>query len=239
MTQLTKHGIWITGASSGIGRAAVFEFARTGAKVFASARRADELQKINESLKIENAGIDVLPCNVASYQEVEQTVKKITSAHNINCLINNAGITSFKRAENNSIQEINDVINTNLLGAVYAIKSVLPYMKEQGGGTIINTISVAAKKVFTNSSIYAASKAGLLAYTNSLREEVRGYNIKIINVVPGATETPIWREEVRNEKGDKMMKAEDIGKLLVWLYNQDGSVVTEEIVLRPITGDLS
>jgi len=112
-------------------------------------------------------------------------------------------------------------------------------MIEQGGGTIINIISIAAKKIFTNSSVYSASKAGLLAYANSLREEVRQYNIKIINVVPGATETPIWREEVRNDYSGKMMKAEDIAQLLVWLYLQKGNLVTEEIVVRPIFGDLS
>jgi short-subunit dehydrogenase len=238
MTKQTQSGIWITGASSGIGRAAAIEFAKTGAGVFVSSRREAELERLRAELNRKKLAIGIFPCNVASSSNVARTVKKIIAGHQIDCLINNAGITSFKKAEANSITEINDVINTNLLGAIYTIKYVLPYMIEQGSGAIINILSVAAKKIFTNSSVYAASKSGLLAYTNSLREEVRRYNIRIINVVPGAIETPIWAEAVRIENAGRMMRAEDIGKLLVRLYLQKGNMVTEEIVVKPITGDL-
>ena len=238
MIATQKSGVWITGASSGIGKAAALEFARVGAHVFVSARRVTQLQRLNSELKSEKLSVEIFPCNVASSANVDQTVKKITSAHPLNCLINNAGITSFKTAESNSIQEINDIINTNLLGTIYAIKYVLPHMIEEGEGTIINILSVVTKKVFTNSSIYAASKMGLLGFTDSLREEVRKYNIKIINVIPGATETPMWSPEIRKENSGKMMSSEDIARLIVWLYLQKGNMVTEEIVIRPITGDL-
>jgi 3-oxoacyl-[acyl-carrier protein] reductase len=238
MSKSQKSGIWITGASSGIGKAAALEFARVGTHVFVSARRITELQRLNTELKNEKLSVEIFPCNVASSANVDQTVKKIVSSHPINCLVNNAGITSFKTAEANSIQEINDIINTNLLGAIYAIKYVLPHMIEEGGGTIINVLSVVTKKVFTNSSIYAASKMGLLGYTDSLREEVRKNNIRIINVIPGATETPMWSNEVRKDNSGKMMNSEDIARLIVWLYLQKGNMVTEEILIRPITGDL-
>jgi short-subunit dehydrogenase len=238
MTEKIKTGVWITGASSGIGRAAACEFAKTGARVFVSSRKVGELERLHTELRKEKLGVEVYPCNVASFSNVEQTVKKITNEHSLDCLINNAGITSFKRAESNSIQEINDVVGTNLLGAIYTIKNVLPHMIEQGGGTIINILSIVTKKIFTNSSVYAASKSGLLAYANSLREEVRKYNIRIINVVPGATETSIWSDEVRNKNIGKMIKPQDIAQMLVWLYLQKGNLVTEEITVRPITGDL-
>jgi len=233
-----KAGIWITGASSGIGRAAVIEFAKVGTMVFASSRRAVELERLSTELSKEKLKIEILPCNVASSSNVDQAVKKIISISPINCLINNAGITSFKKAEANSISEINDIINTNLLGAIYTIKYVLPQMIEQGGGTIINILSVVTKKVFTNSSMYAASKMGLLGYTESLREEVRKYNIKVVNVVPGATETAMWPNEVRKENTGRMMDASDLARLLVWLYLQKGNSVVEEIMIRPLTGDL-
>lgn len=233
-----KSGIWITGASSGIGKSSAMEFARVGTKVFASARRVTELERLNSELAKEKLDLEIFPCNVASSANVDQTVKKIVSSHSIDCLVNNAGITSFKKAEANSIQEINDIINTNLLGAIFSIKYVLPHMIEQGGGTIINLLSVVTKKVFTNSSVYAASKMGLLGYTDSLREEVRKYNIKIVNIIPGATETSMWPSEVRKENSDKMMTSEDIARLIVWVYLQKGNMVTEEILLRPLTGDL-
>jgi len=233
-----KPGVWITGASSGIGRAAAIEFAKTGAKVFASGRRAAELERINTELDSDKISVEVFPCNVASHTNVDQTVKKILLNSKIDCLVNNAGITSFKLAEENSINEINDIIQTNLLGSIYAIKAVLPQMISNGGGAIINILSVVTKKTFTKSSIYAASKMGLLGYTNSLREEVRKHNIKVINVIPGATATPIWTKEIRNQFSDRMMTAEDIARVLVWAFLQKENLVTEELLLRPIEGDL-
>ncbi len=233
-----KPGIWITGASSGIGRAAAEEFARTGSRVFVSARRVTELERLNQSLKKEKLELDIFPCNVASSANVDQAAKKILAEHKIDCLINNAGITSFKLAEENSINEIDDIINTNLLGSIYTIKSVLPKMIEQGGGTIINILSIVTKKVFTNSSAYAASKNGLKAYTDVLREEVRKHKIKIVNVIPGATVTPMWSQEIRKENSERMMTVEDIARLLVWIYLQKENMISEEIVVRPIEGDL-
>jgi len=238
MINKNKTGIWITGASSGIGRAAAIEFAKVGTDVFISARRVMELERLERELKKENLNVNIYPCNVASAANVEQTVKKIVSEHSINCLINNAGITSFKKAQENSIYEIADIVNTNLLGSIYTIRNILPHMIKQGKGTIINLLSIVTKKVFTQSSAYAASKMGLLGYTNVLREEVRKYNIKVINIIPGAINTPMWSMKTRKEKAESMMSIEDMASLIVWLYLQKGNMVTEEIVVKPITGDL-
>ena len=233
-----KPGIWITGASSGIGRSAAIEFARVGCNVYASARRSTELQRLEKEVEKEKIKIESFPCNVASSANVDQTVKKILASGTIDCLVNNAGITTFKDAVDNSVQEINDIINTNLLGSIYAIKYVLPVMIENGGGTIINVLSSAAKKIFTASSAYTASKMGMLGYTNVLREEVRKFNIKVINIIPGATETPMWSQDMRKENSDKMMTSDEVARLLVWSYLQKGNLVSEEITIRPITGDL-
>ena len=231
-------GVWITGGSSGIGKAAAKEFARTGSQVFVSARRIRELEKLNEELEKEKLSAVLFPCNVASSANVDQTIKKIIALQQVDCLINNAGITSFKPAENNTVQEINDIINTNLLGSIYTIKYLLPYFIKQGKGTIINILSSAAKKIFTNSSAYTASKLGLLGYSNVLREEVRKYNIRIINILPGATETPMWPSDVRKTNSDRMMTGEEVARLLVWVYLQEGNMVPEEITIKPVEGDL-
>jgi 3-oxoacyl-[acyl-carrier protein] reductase len=234
-----KDGIWITGASSGIGKAVAIEFAKVGCNVFVSARRAQELERLKDEAGKLGDIIYPFPCNVASSTNVDQTVKKITSEFELNCLINNAGVTSFKNAADNSVNEINDIINTNLLGAIYSIKSVLPTFIKNGSGTIFNILSVVVDKTFTRSSVYAASKMGLLGYSNSMREEVRKHNIRVINIVPGATETSMWSQEVRKEKGDQMMNPESIARIIVSAYLQKDNLVTEEIVLRPITGDLA
>lgn len=238
MINKKENIIWITGASSGIGKAAAKEFARTGSKVAASARRLTELERLKKELTGEKLEIEVIPCNVASASNVDQVVKKISTNYRISCLVNNAGITSFKSAEENSIQEINDIINTNLLGAVYSIKYVLPFMIEQGEGTIINVLSTAVKKIFTESSAYSASKHGLLAYTNVLREEIRKYNIRVINIIPGPTETPMWSSDMRKNNPGRMMAPEEIARIIVWNYLQKGNVVNEEIIIKPITGDI-
>jgi short-subunit dehydrogenase len=153
-------------------------------------------------------------------------------------LINNAGQTSFKSAEDDSIKDIDDVIGTNLLGSIYTIKAVLPQMKKNGSGTIINVLSFATEKTFTNSSVYTASKMGLLGYAKVLREEVRKYNIRIINIIPGATETPIWSREKREENRERMMNPESIARLMVSVFLQTDNLVTEEIVIRPMQGDI-
>jgi uncharacterized protein len=234
-----KDGIWITGASSGIGKAIALEFAKIGCNVFISARRAQELERLIDDAGKPGENIFPFPCNVASAANVDQTAKKIAKEYNLSCLINNAGITSFKHASDNSVNEINDIINTNLLGSIYATKSVLPTFIKNESGTIFNILSVVVSKTFTNSSVYAASKMGLLGYSNSVREEVRGHNIRVINIVPGATDTSMWSQEIRKEKSDLMMNPESIARIVVSAYLQKDNLVTEEIVLRPVTGDLA
>lgn len=233
-----KNGIWITGASSGIGKCTAIEFASVGCNVFASARRVPELERVKSEAGDKGENIFIYPCNIASSGNVEKTFKKIKADNKIDCLVNNAGITSFKLAEENSINEIDDVINSNLLGSIYTIKSVLPHFIKNGGGTIINVISVVVNKIFEKSTVYTASKLGLLGYARALREEVRKHNIRVINIVPGATETPIWSAEMRKEYGEQMMSPESIARIIVSSYLQKDNIVTEEIVLRPIGGDL-
>jgi len=231
-----RAGIWITGANSGIGKATVKEFVSVGCNVFASARRVNELNRLTENDS--ESQISIYPCNVASRANVDQTFKKISTEYKINCLINNAGITSFKSVEENSVKEIDDVINTNLLGSIYTIKAVLPHFIRNGEGTIINVLSVVTEKTFTNSSVYSASKMGLLGYARVLREEVRKYNIRVINVIPGATETPIWTREMRDENSERMMNPESIARLMVSAFLQSDNLVVEDIVVRPLQGDL-
>ena len=233
-----KPAVWITGGSSGIGRASAVEFAKIGGRVFVSARRVTELERLNRELKKDDMSVDIFPCNVASSANVDQTVKRILAESDVDCLINNAGVTSWKLAEENSTNEIDDVINTNLLGSIYTIKYLLPHFIERGGGTIINILSIVTKKIFTHSSAYAASKMGLLGYTDVLREEVRKHKIRVINVIPGTTETPMWPTKVREEHSERMLNPEEIARIIVSAYLERSNMVTEEILVRPMEGDL-
>ncbi len=93
-------------------------------------------------------------------------------------------------------------------------------------GTIINILSVAAKKIFTNSSIYAASKAGLEIFSKVLREEVRENNIRIINIYPGATSTEIWPENAINKFSDKMMTPEKLADFIYDIYSNSSDIIS-------------
>ncbi|MBK7103935.1 MAG: SDR family NAD(P)-dependent oxidoreductase [Ignavibacteriae bacterium] len=232
-----KNAIWVTGASSGIGRELTKKLSDSNFNIIASARKIEPIKNIISEKKI-SAEIIPLQNDISNFADLSEKMDEVKKKYNINCLINNAGITSFKPFVENSIEEIEQIINVNLLGAIYATKLVLPEMIENKSGTIINILSVAAKTVFTKSSIYAASKAGLDYFSKVLREEVREHYIKIINVFPGATATDIWPNHVLNKYSSKMMKPEKLADLISNLLLNDQSLVQEEIVIRPISGDL-
>lgn len=232
--------IWITGGSGGIGKALAYHFAKINCKVYISGRRNSELERTVKEFAKEKLKVKAIPCNVASEINVSQVVKNIIDQDNkIDCLINNAGITVFKDVINTSTREAKEIINTNLLGTIFCTKAVLPKMIEQKSGLIVNISSIASRFIYTKSAVYSASKAGINAFANSLREEVRQYGIKIVNVLPGPTETPMWDKKVRETSAHRMMKADDLAHLIVSIFLQPNSLVTEEIVIRPITGDLN
>ena len=233
-----NKSVWITGASSGIGKSIALEFINNSVTTIISARREEALKKLSIDNKSKKEYVNSYPLDISNSNEVERVVKKILKNFDVNCLINSAGITSFKSASDNTIEEIAEIINTNLLGSISTIQNIVPHFKKRGGGIIINIVSVAAIKVFQNSSVYSASKAGLLAFTNVLREEVRDDNIKIINVLPGATKTPIWPSESLEKHADRMMSPNDVARFIYQIYKSDSNMVPEEIVLRPAKGDL-
>lgn len=232
-----KEKIWVTGASSGIGKSIAIAFANAGCNVYATARRDEKLQLLSKAV-LKEALIKSHPVDISSKEDVFSFVEKTFGGEGINCLINNAGITSFKKVEQNSIEDIENIIQTNLVGSIYTIKAVLPLMIKRNKGTIINILSVVTEKIFHQSGAYSASKAGLKAFSQVLREEVRKYNIRVINVYPAATDTEIWAPEVSSKYGFRMMNPDDVASMIYSLYKQPGNIVTEEIVLRPIEGDL-
>ncbi|MBK8551528.1 MAG: SDR family NAD(P)-dependent oxidoreductase [Ignavibacteria bacterium] len=119
---------------------------------------------------------------------------------------------------------------------MYEISFASDDQKEKGH--IINILSVAANTAFENSAVYAASKAGLLAMSNSLREEVRRYNIKISNILPGAVETPMWDSKSRQRYKNRMMSPVDIAKITLNVFQQPRKVLIEDLIVRPVKGDL-
>ena len=153
-------------------------------------------------------------------------------------MINCAGVTEFKLFMDSNEKDYDSIMDINLKGAFLCMREVLPSMVKRKDGQIINILSVAAVTTFQYSSLYAASKAGLKAMSEGIRAEVRKDNIKVINIMPGATDTEMWDKDFRDKNRNRMMSAEDIGRLTLDVFNQPKSLATEDVVVRPIKGDV-
>lgn len=231
--------VWITGAGSGIGRALALEFAVKGERVILSGRTEPQLRSLQSDIREKNGRADVVLCDVRRNETVEEAFQEIVESVGVpDILVNNAGITVFKEFLSTTTDEFDDILQTNLRGTFLVTKSVLPHMVARTNGLIINVVSFAAKTTYTESSVYAASKAGVAALMEGLRAEVRGKGIKILNVFPGAVLTSIWHPNVQAKYGNKMMTPADVAKMIVDISRQPASMMVEEIVLRPQQGDI-
>lgn len=231
--------VWVTGASTGIGKEIANEFSKAGHIVIVTARRKSRLVRIASEIKFAEREASAFVCNVMSERSVQITAKRIREKYEtIDVLINNAGATVFKSFLETKSFDYDNVIDTNLRGAFLCMKAVLPQMIKNKKGHIINILSVAANTAFENSAVYAASKAGLLAMSNSLREEVRRYNVKISNILPGAVETTMWDSKARQRYKNRMMGANDIAKIVLEIFEQPRKVLIEDVIVRPIKGDI-
>ena len=231
--------VWITGASSGIGRALAEEFALHGDSVAASARTSSNLTSLVTQIEAASGTSSAFPCDVTKEDQIRTVVSEIIAQFGrIDILINNAGVTYFKDFAKTSIQEFDEVVATNLRGLFLTTQAVLAGMLERGNGTIINVISYAAKTAYTGSSAYTASKAGAEAMMNVVRAETRDKGIKIVNVYPGAVFTPIWHPKHQEKYGHQMMKPAEIAKVLYEISCQPPSMMLEDVVIRPQVGDL-
>lgn len=231
--------VWITGASTGIGFELAKVFAKSGYIIVATARRKSRLVSLVNEIRFAGHEAYAFVCDVRSERSIISTKKKILEkCGTIDILINNAAITAFKSFTDTKPPEFDDIIETNLRGSYLTTRTVLPILIKKKRGHIINILSVAAKTVFTNSSAYAASKAGMLAMFNVLRAEMRKYNIKISNIMPGATDTPMWGQATRQKYSSRMMTPRDIAEIAFHIASQPKKVVIEDIVIKPVKGDL-
>lgn len=180
----------ITGASSGLGEAAARRLAKDGAKLVLGARRIDRLQALAKELSLgEDA---VVQTDVADCAQVKALVDHAVRQNGrVDVLINNAGLMPSSMLERLHIEEWDRMIDVNIKGVLYGIAAVLPYMKEQKSGHIINVASVAGHKVGPGGAVYSATKHAVRALSEGLRQEVKPYNIRTTIISPGAVATEL------------------------------------------------
>jgi len=234
-----KQIVWITGASSGIGLACAKALATAGKIVVMSSRNRPELIHIVTEIRANGGNAIAVQCDVSNEEDVDWAIKSIvkTFGEGPDILINNAGISPYHDIEEMTTEIFDKVLATNLTGNFLCAKAVLPEMIRKGSGTIIQMLSIASTKAFAGGTAYGASKFGALGLTNALREEVRSKGIKVVSVMPGAVATPSWGDEAI-EYRDRMMQPEDIAQAIVAILDLPQRAMVEEIVLRPIGGDL-
>lgn len=228
--------VWITGGSSGIGYSLVKRFINSDFHILTTTHNQNNLIDLKSKFhNVKNCHLEF--CDIRDNIEISKIVENYSNKFDIVLLINNAGITSFNAFEKNNIDDINSVIDTNLKGPIFTINKLLPSLINNSG-TIINILSVAAVEIFENSSLYSASKAGLLSFSNVLREELRKYNVRVINILPGATNTPIWGNENLEKFGQRMMNPDELAELVFNVWVNNNSIIVENITIKPITGNI-
>jgi 3-oxoacyl-[acyl-carrier protein] reductase len=207
--------------------------------VVATSRSRRELDGLVREIALKGGRAIAFVCDVTSSRSVASTARRVLRRFGrVDVLVNNAGVTYFKSLRETSQLEFDEVIAANLRGTFLCTKAVIDSMVRRRSGHIINIISVAALKSFLDSAAYSASKAGALALTNVLREEVRRFNIKVTAVIPGATRTEMWSRSAREKYGHRMMSAEDVAQIIVEMFQAPKRAHIEEIVVRPQLGDI-
>ena len=225
--------IFVSGASKGIGLAIALRFASQGFNVAISARNQDSLTRIQQS----HPNIQTVRADMANKAEVENVARWLNESFGpLDVLVNNVGRFIPGQIYTESDELFEELMMTNLYSNYYLTKRVLPSMMARQSGTIFNICSIASLIAYPNSGAYSISKHALHGLSKVLREEMKPYGIRVVSVLPGATLTASW--EGVNLPSERFMPAEDIAQVVWDAWNLSPRTVIEEILLRPMLGDI-
>jgi 3-oxoacyl-[acyl-carrier protein] reductase len=228
----------ITGGGSGIGLAMARIFAAAGYSVLITGRDTKRLQKAAANIPADKKQVTGIPCDVRDSASVERLFREVGKHHStIDVLINNAGVAhSLAPVDQLSIETWREVIDTNLTGTFLVTRAALPLMR--AGGTIVNNLSVAALQPFAGMAAYNASKFGALGFTHALREDLRKRGIRVLALLPGATNTEIWSQFWPDAPKEKMISAETVAQAVLHAVLAPPNTAIEEIRIGPAAGVL-
>lgn len=237
--------ILITGATAGFGEACARLFAKNNWNLIITGRRKERLDELSAELEASH-NIDVLSLNfdVRNQSEVETIISDIPQSvkDNISILINNAGLAVGKGPiDNGIIDDWNRMIDTNVKGLLYVSNAVIPILKANNGGHIINIASIAGKEVYPGGNVYCASKHAVDALSKAMRIDLVSHGIKVTNIAPGAAETEF---SVVRFKGDQSVAdsvydgfdpllAIDIAETVYFAATRPAHVNLNDIVIMP------
>ncbi len=235
---------FITGATSGIGKASAAIFAKNGYDLIITGRRKERLETFAEELKQKYA-IKVLPLcfDVRKLNEVQAVIATLPEEYKaIDVLLNNAGLASgLSPIQDGLIDDWEKMIDTNVKGLLYITKVIVPFMIARKQGHIINLGSIAGKETYANGNVYCASKHAVDALNKGMRIDLLPYGIKVTSVNPGMVETEFsivrfHGDEERAKKayeGMQPLTAADIAETIYWTASRPAHVNINELIIMP------
>jgi len=244
MIKIKGKTVIVTGASSGFGKAIAESFAKAGARLIISARRIDRIKKLAAELKKKyKAEVLALELDVRKKSAVFNAIKNLTAKwNNIDILVNNAGLSrGLDPIQDGSIQDWEEMIDTNIKGLLYVTRAVLPGMVKRNSGHIINIGSIAGHEVYPKGNVYCASKHAVDAITKGIRMDVVDTDIRVTTIDPGLAETEFsivrFRGNVNKAKtvynGIDALRAEDIADAALYAASRPLRVNIAEIIILP------
>lgn len=222
----------ITGASNGIGASLSREIVRRNGKVIGISRNEEKLMALKSEL---GDAFSFFICDVQNEKSVAETFDQIISKNEkIDGLINNAGLGIFNQFESVSLEEWNTQLHTNLTGTFLCTKSIVPQLKKQQSGIIVNIASIAGKMGIAEAAAYNASKFGVVGFSESIMHELRNFGIRVTCICPGSVDTNFFDNVQKKMEASKMMRASDIANMVCYVLEQPEHLIIDTIIMRPL-----
>lgn len=225
----------VTGATRGIGRAIAERFILLGANVVICSRHeADVLEAVEHMNRLGGGKADGMQCDVARYEEVHALfVFAAERFDGVDILVNNAGLPQHGMLKEMMPfpDEWDYIMGVNLMGAVYCAREAIPLMQARGGGWIVNISSLSAHEYKGGNSAYVTSKAGMVAFSQTLMNEVRGDGILVGVILPGTVSTTFGGKLPGHP--ERRLQAEDVTDAVVAMVTAPGRALTSLVEIRP------
>lgn len=243
MTTLKNKIVFITGASSGIGKACAEHFAKDGANLILTARRVDKINTLAEELK-KQYKIDVLPIqfDIQNKQQVATAIDALpTNWQAIDILINNAGLAlATDKIQDGQIENWDTMLNTNIHGLLYVTHSILAGMIKRNRGHIINIGSATGHDCYPGGNVYSATKHAVKGLSRSMRIDLLGTGVKVTEIDPGAVHTEFsevrWKDKKRSDDFYSTftpLVANDIADAIIYCTTRPAHVAIAEMLIYP------
>ncbi len=236
----SQHRAIITGASSGIGKATALAFASVGIDLYLISRNEAKLKEIAQKVEKYGVKVNILSLDLEKVAEVKSKIEQIVNEFKPDILINNAGIGYTNPLRETSLEDWQQVLNLNLTSVFQCVIGVLPHMRNQQRGTIINVASIAATNPFPDWGIYSISKSALVTFSQCLAMEERANGIRVTTISPGAVNTNIWDTETvkADLNREAMLNPEVVAQTILQAVLLPQEAVIENLTITPSIGAL-